>query len=112
MAYISNIKGDKAIDTIADLIGPISEIASDEACADLFRKKAIPKGMTAYAFTIKRVKDSLPVLLRNHKGALVTIFALVNGVTEDEYRESMTIPKLVHDIVDILNDDELKTLFT
>ena len=42
---LSDVRGERTLDVIADLIGPIAEIASDEEAAALFRREKVPEGV-------------------------------------------------------------------
>lgn len=105
---LSEIKGERVFDVIADIIEPACNIAKDEDAADLFdRSRKRPDGMSAKDFALERVKASMPKLLRSHKDDLVVILAAMEGVSADEYRESLTMPKLIQGVYEILTDDDL-----
>ena len=108
---LSDIKGDRAIDVIANLIEPVARIAEDKEAAKLFRREKLSKGETAMGALLKRIRTSVPLLLRNHKGDLVEIMAAIEGVDKAAYAASLTIPKLIADIFGLLNDSELLALF-
>ena len=44
---LSDVKGDRTLEVIADLIEPICTIAEDENAAALFKREQLPDGMTA-----------------------------------------------------------------
>ena len=44
---LSDIKGDRTLEVIADLVDPIANIAEDEDTFALFRREKLPAGMTA-----------------------------------------------------------------
>lgn len=104
---LSDIKGDRALDVIADLIEPISNIAQDEVAMELFSKKAVPEGMEAKEFFISRVKESAPQLLKGHKSDIIVIMSAIEGVTPEEYTSSLTMAKVISDVVDLVTDEEL-----
>lgn len=108
---LSEIKGERAIDAIADLIEPIARIAEDKEAAKLFKRERCPKGQTARAFLLKRIRTSVPVLLRNHKADLIEIMATVEGVSPEVYAQSLSVAKLIGDIFGLLNDGEFLSLF-
>lgn len=103
---LSEIKGDRCFEVIADLVTPVANIAQDKEAADLFKRKKTPKGKTATQFLIDRVKAGMPSLLKSHKQDLVAIMATLNNVTPEEYLESLNMAKLVGDILELLTDDE------
>ena len=109
---LSEIKGERALDVVADLVEPIANIAMDKDASEMFTKKPIPTGTDAREFTLKRMSASLPALIKNHKADLVKIFASINNIDYDECMETITIPSLVKGIVDIVTDDVFVQLFT
>ena len=108
---LSDIKGERAIDVIADLIEPVARIAEDEKAAKLFRREKLPKGESAKSFLLKRIRTSVPALLRGHKNDLIEIMSAIEGVGKEDYAASLTIPKLIADIFGLLGDSELFALF-
>lgn len=105
---LSEIKGERVFDVIADIIEPACNIAQDKDAADLFdRSRERPDGMSAKDFALERVKASMPKLMRSHKDDLVAILSAIEGVDPDEYRESITMPKLVQGVYEILTDEDL-----
>ena len=109
---LSDIKGERTIEVIADLIDPIAEIASDKAAAELFVRKALPEGADPKEYALKRLREGLPMLLKTHKKALVAIFATIKGVSAEEYAAQLTLGVLVADLAELLADDAFKSLFT
>lgn len=95
---ISDIKGEKALDVIADLLDPVAEISTDNEVRTLLgtgkaadRKKAIKLG------------------IKNHKKAVITMLAVLNDKDPETYEPSIyALPMM---LLDILNDPEVKTLF-
>lgn len=105
---LSEIKGERVFDVIADIIEPCCNIAQDEAAADLFdRSKGRPDGVSAKDFALERVRRSMPALMRAHKGDLVAILAAIEGVGQEEYMDGLTMPKLVQGVYEILTDEDL-----
>ena len=74
-------------------------------------RKKLPEGMDAKEFVLQRVKASIPALLKNHKGDLITILAAIEGVSIAEYKASLNLVKLTKDAVDLLNDEAFKAFF-
>ena len=108
---LTDIKGERAIDVIADLIEPVARIAADKEAAKLFRREKLPKGESAKGFLLKRICTSVPVLLRGHKDDLIEIMSAIEGVSKEAYAASLTIPKLIADIFGLPSDSELLALF-
>lgn len=108
---LSEIKGERVFDVIADLIEPVARIAEDKEAAKLFRREKLSKGETAMGALLKRIRTSVPLLLRNHKNELIEIMAALEGVSKDEYASALSVPKLIADIFGLLSDNELLSLF-
>ena len=108
---LSDIKGDRVFDVIADIIDPIANIASDETASALFKREKLPEGMTAKSFLLERARKAVPALLRGHKSDIITVLATIEGVSADDYRESLTLAKLMQDTAELLTDDAFGELF-
>ena len=108
---LSDIKGTRTLDVIANVIEPICNIAEDDEAATLFKREKLPDGMTVKKFLLQRAKTCIPVLLRDHKQDLIAIFAAIEGVTLNEYGDELDLPKLFKDFVELLTDDVFRTFF-
>ena len=108
---LSDIKGDRVFDVIADIIDPIANIASDETASALFKREKLPEGMTAKKFLMKRARRSLPVLLKGHKSDIIAILSAIEGVSAEEYACALNLVKLVKDCTDLLTDEAFTELF-
>lgn len=108
---LSDVKGDRALDVVAEIIEPISNIAEDKAASELFSRKQLPDGMTSQQFVLQRVKKGVPALVKGHKADIVAILAAIEGTTPREYTEGLTLSKLFRDCVELLLDESFETLF-
>ena len=108
---LSDIKGDRVFDVIADIIDPIANIASDETASALFKREKLPDGMTAKAFLLERARKAVPALLKGHKGDIITVMATIEGISADDYRASLTLAKLMQDTAELLTDEAFGDLF-
>ena len=108
---LSDIKGDRVFDVIADIIDPIANIASDETASALFKREKLPEGMTAKAFLLERARNAVPALLKVHKSDIITVLATIEGVSADDYRASLTLAKLMQDTAELLTDEAFGELF-
>ena len=102
---LSDIRGERTIDVVADLIVPVSRIAKDPNAKAAFASKKTPKGMSAQDFFLERMSEILPTLLKDHKEDFIEIMATLEGVTPAEYAESLNLGKLFSDIISLLTDD-------
>ena len=109
---LSEIKGERTIEVIADIIEPVAEIAGDPVAAELFTKKALPEGMTPAAFALQRIKKAVPALLKGHKASIIAIMATLEGVSAEEYAAKLDLVRLVRDLTELLSDDAFSALFT
>ena len=104
---LSDIKGDRVLDVIADIIDPIANMVQDKDVAAMFKREAVPDGMEARDFFAKRMCKGLPVLLKGHKADIIAIMAAIEGVTPEQYAASLDLPKLFTDVMEIVTDDVL-----
>lgn len=102
---LSNIKGDRVLDVIADIIDPIANMVQDKDVAAMFERKAVPEGMDARDFFAKRMCKGLPVLLKGHKSDIIAILATIEGVAPEQYAASLNLAKLFTDVMELLTDD-------
>ena len=104
---LSEIKGDRVIDVIADIIEPLFNIGTDEVASGILKRSERPEGMDARTYALQRVKTSLPALLKSHKDDLIEIMAIINDVDPQEYRENLNMALFIKDLADVLTDDDL-----
>lgn len=102
---LSDIKGDRVLDVIADVIDPIANIAQDEDVAAMFKRKAVPEGMEARDFFAERMRKGMPALLKGHKHDVIAILAAIEGVTPGEYTDTLNLAKLFTDAMELVTDD-------
>ena len=108
---LSDIKGERTLEVIADIIDPIANIAEDEEASALFKREKLPEGMTAKKFLLQRARKSAPALLKGHKEDIIAILAAIEGTPADEYAGTMNLVKLIKDTVDLLTDEAFGALF-
>ena len=108
---LSDIKGGRTLEVIAEIIDPIANIAEDEEASTMFKREKLPDGMTAKKFLMKRVRKSLPVLLKGHKADIISILSAIEGVSAAEYAGALNLVKLVKDCTDLLTDEAFMELF-
>lgn len=108
---LSDIKGERTFDVIADIIDPIANIAEDEAASSLFHRERLPEGMTKKAFLLQRARKAVPALLKGHKGDIIAILSAIEGTTAEEYTASLNLVKLTKDAIDLITDEAFMTLF-
>ena len=93
---LSEVKGEAALDLLADIIEPATEIMSDPNIKEV--AKAKNKGA------------AIKVLIKDHKKAIIEILAAIDGVPVEEY--DVNVLTLPVKILEVLNDAELMDFFT
>lgn len=92
---LSDLKGEAALDALAEMLEPASEIMTD---AEFIRNIREGDRMTAAKVAIK-----------NHKKAIIAIMAATEGVKPEDYEVNLlTLPMK---LIEILNDPEITGLF-
>lgn len=109
---LSEIKGERVFDVIADIIEPIAVIAEDEEAANLFKRERCPEGMTPAQFMLKKIRKSMPKLVRAHRDEICTILAVIADTSKEEYVKNVTMVSLLRDVMELLNDPEFTAFFS
>lgn len=92
---LSEIKGEKALEVLADLIDPIKELLEDDKLKDMRDES--------------NKLDIVKYLLKQHKKEMLTILALISGENPETYEPTiLTLPVMV---MDFLNDPDVAELF-
>lgn len=91
---LSDIKGERALDVIADLIEPVSEILIDDRVRTAFGGDRL---------------ELVRIILKEHKKQIIEILAILDG--EDPATYEISLVTLPAKILELLNDPELATLF-
>lgn len=101
---LSEIKGDRVFDVIAEIVVPVANIAEDSGVQTAIGSCNGKKPLDA-------AKDVVPIIIRKHKADLIAVLAAVNGVTPEEYAQDLTMANLFGDVYEILTDEELLSFF-
>lgn len=94
---LSEIKGEDAIDVLADILEPVTSIAADDEI-----RKAVKAGLPK----IKLIQ----LALKSHKKDIVKILAVMDGQDAENYEVNLL--ELPVRILEILNDETVMSLFT
>lgn len=108
---LSDIKGERTLEVIAEITDPLCNIAEDAEATAMFRREKVPEGMNAKKFLVSRIRKGIPAMLKTHKGDIITILAAIEGVTKEEYAESLNLVRLTKDAIDLLTDEAFGELF-
>ena len=96
MRRLNEFRGEEALDLLADLIEPASEIMTDKRLVALFRSG--------------KMAEAAKIVLKEHPRAVLNIMARLDGKDPDTYAPSVFA--LPAQLLEILNDPELISLFT
>lgn len=108
---LSDIKGDRVFDVIADLIEPVSNIAQDKDIT-LFKKEPLPDGESSREFALQKISKNVPKLLKKHKKDISIILATIKGQPVKQYLQELDLARLTIDILELLNDNDFVNFFT
>lgn len=104
---LSEIKGDRCLDVIAEVVAPAYAIATDPAVSSAFRREECPEGEDPRSFMAGRLAKALPALLGDHKGDVIAVLAAIAGKTAEEYAAGLTMASLIRDTYDVMTDEAL-----
>ena len=102
---LSEIKGERVLDVLADIAVPVINIASDEDALKFFKPQPPEEGQTPQAAFAERMKVAAPALLKTHRDDFIAILATLDGTTAEEYAEGMTILSVLKDVIELLTDE-------
>jgi hypothetical protein len=86
---------EEALERLADIIEPISEIASDKRFRVAFKGSRI---------------NAIKVLLKHHKSALIDILAIYEGIPREEF--SANVVQIITMALRLFSDEEIMSVFT
>lgn len=104
---LSDIKGERLLDVIADIMEPIANIVLDDEVAAVFKREECPEGVDPRQFTIRKLTGAIPVAIKLHKADIIAVLAAVEGVPAAEYAEGLDIMALFNAVLDFAKDDAL-----
>ena len=103
---LSDIKAERAVDVIADLIAPISNIAMDfpnfKVTPDYMIEGESEREMGARAF-----KEKVPELLKTHKSDVLMILCTIN----EKKPEDLSVVDIIKGVIDLTHDPDFMSLF-
>lgn len=103
---INEIKGERALELLADMFEPMGRIMGDPVIKGLAQDKSASKIDMAKAIIKGHSKDTLEIL------ALMDGVDIADGSAMAAYRDTATIPIILRGVLDILNDPDVVSLFT
>lgn len=96
MRKLSDIKGEEALDVLAEILVPITTIASDAE---------VREGIET------NVAKCVSIALKKYKDEIFDILATIEGVEKDEFIETVDILTLPVMLVEVLNEPMVQELF-
>lgn len=96
MRKLSEIKGEEALDVLAEILVPIVNIWGDEE---------VRKGYET------NVAKAVSIAIKNHRNEIIGIFATIDGKTYEEELERINLVSLPADIITVLNEPAIQDLF-
>lgn len=103
---LSELKGERAVEVIADLIEPITNIALDQKNLKLLRPEK-KEGETDREAAVRDFKVKIPNLLKTHKADVVSILCTLNEVKP----EDLSLAEIMKGIIDLTQDKDFMNLF-
>lgn len=103
---LSEVKGDRVFDVMADLIPPLCSIATDKQVKALFKQRNCPKGMDPRDFMLKRIQQAGPKIIKGHKDDVIDVLCVIGGVSREEYVADMTLMSMWGDMMELFNDED------
>lgn len=97
---LSEIKGENAIDVIADLLDPLTEILADPEIKKVAQSN-------------EPILTKAKVILKRQKKAVIEVLAIVNQTPLEEFNPSLLeLPVMLVDLInDLKSNEELASLF-
>ena len=112
MRKLTEITGEDTIDLLADLIEPMTNIATDpEVARGVITAGQGEKGEARRVAIIDYIKTQIPALIKTHKSDVMAILAAVAGVSVEEYAKKTNAMTLLADISAITSDKDLLAFF-
>lgn len=96
---LSEIKGEKAIEVMADLMEPLARIFADKAV-----QEAVRAGEPKLLIGKK--------LLKGHAKEIIEVLAILDGDEPKTYAEKVNLMTLPNRLVEMMNDPLMADLFT
>lgn len=108
---LSDIKGERVLDVVADLIEPLCNIAETEEVKKLFTRDVVQDEKAAQELVLKKLRSYAPALIRSCKKDIIAVLAILDDKNPVEYENELTAFTLMRDLTTFLNDPVLMSLF-
>lgn len=98
----SDYKGEQALDVLADMIEPASEIFGDEEIRKYMRGDGAEK---------RELGKAARLAIKNHKNAVIELLAALEQEKPEEYVKKISVLTLPVKFLEIISDKELLDFF-
>lgn len=105
---LSEIRGENAMDVLADILEPAGVIMSDKEVADGIRNIVKKTGERSNKNRMKTVS----MILRKYKREVIQILAATEQKSVDEYIKEVNVISLPLKLLEVFNDEELMSFFS
>lgn len=110
---IKDVTGERSFTILKDVIPYIEQFGKSELFRKIFSTDDLPEDKEKQVETVsQRIMDNLPDLIAEEKDNLVAYFALLDGVSTEEYLKEVNAGKIVDGMVDMFSDGHFRTFFT
>ena len=96
MRKLSEIKGEEALDVLAEILVPITTIANDAEVREGFETN---------------VAKCVSIALKKYKDEIFDVLSAIDGTEREEFIESLDLLTLPVMIVEVLNEPMVQELF-
>lgn len=103
---LSEVRGERVFDVIADLIPPLCRMASHGSVKEVMGGRAVPDGKDPREHAIEQIERLAPTLIKECKDDVIDVLCVIGGTDRSEYVENMTIMSLWDDVAELLGDDD------
>ena len=104
---LGEIKAERAVEVIADLIAPIANIASDFPDFKQVFTSEKKEGEEDRDTAVRIFKEKIPDLLKSHKSDVLEILCTIN----DKKPEDLSVVDIIKGVVELTNDPDFMSLF-
>ena len=103
---LSDVKGERVFDVVADLIEPVTAIAQDPEMKALLDVRNVPEGVGVKDHAFACVRKHAPKLIKAHKKDVIAILAAIEGTTPKKYAAGITMASLLKDVFELATDED------
>lgn len=110
---IKDVTGDRSFTILKDVIPYIEKFAEKKSFQAIFDTSNLPEDKDEWAEIVgNRIVDELPDLIDDAKDDLVGYFALLEGVTPEEWLADVSFKKIEDGVTDMFSDGDFRSFFT